>query len=247
MTRILGNTVIIVGLLLVPSRLLARQNGQPASGSDPIEKALAAGTDKVEGMSQQPGLERRNPRYQVNTGDVMVLNFNFTPEFNQTVTVQPDGFITLQGIGDMHVAGETMPEIHANLMKAYSKILRQPVISVTLQNFQSPYFLALGQVSKPGKYDLRGDTSLSDAVAIAGGFTSMAKDSQVLLFRRVNNSWVSVRKVNLKHMLRSGDLNEDLYLQPGDMLYVPQNLISKVKPFLPLPALSFILGSRTIP
>ena len=233
--------VSLVFLAVCPVGLWARQAKQQ-TGQDPIEKALASGTDTIGGTGQEPVLQRRNPRYHVDTGDVLALNFTFTPEFNQTVTVQPDGFITLQSVGDLHVANMTVPEIHATLVKAYSRILRKPVITVTLTNFESPYFLALGQVSKPGKYDLRGDTTLSEAVAIAGGFTSQAKHSQVLLFRQVNDNWVSVRKVNLKSMLKSGNLSEDLHLQPGDMVYVPQNTISKIKPFLPLPSLSYILG-----
>lgn len=237
--------------IIVPAILLgslagfaASQKNQPAPLPDPIEKALAQGTDKVKGVGIEspPALERRDPRYKVGSSDVLVLTFAFTPEFNQTVTVQPDGFVTLQSVGDLHVEGKTLPEIRADLQNAYGKILREPEISVTLKDFQNPYFLALGQVSKPGKYDLRGDTTLTQAVAEAGGFTNQAKHSQVLLFRRVSDNWVSVQKVDLKHMLGSGNLTEDLHLRPGDMVYVPQNTISKIKPFLPLPSLSFLLG-----
>ena len=234
----------LIGFLLFvcPAGLSANQKKSQPPGPDPIEKALASGTDNIQRAGRVPALQRRNPRYQVETGDVMALNFTFTPEFNQTVTVQPDGFVTLRSVGDLHVADKTVPQIRAELEKAYSRILRRPVITVSLQNFQPPYFLALGQVAKPGKYDLRGATTLAQAVAVAGGFTPKAKHSQVLLFRRVNDNWVSVQKVNLKHMLRSGNLREDLLLKPGDMVYVPQNTISKIKPFLPLPSLSFLLG-----
>jgi protein involved in polysaccharide export with SLBB domain len=229
-------------------RLDASQKAEPTPLPDPIEKALAQGTENIKGVGveQSPSLQRRDPRYRVGDGDVLVLTFNFTPEFNQTVTVQPDGFITLQSIGDLHVEGKTVPEIRTDLGNAYGKILHNPEISVTLKDFQAPYFLALGQVAKPGKYDLRGDTTLTQAVAEAGGFTTQAKHSQVLLFRRVSDNWVSVQKVDLKHMLGSGNLSEDLHLRPGDMVYIPQNTVSKIKPFLPLPSLSFLLGHYTL-
>ena len=61
-------------------------------------------------------------------------------------------------------------------------------------------------MAKPGKYDLRGDTTVSAAVAMAGGFTQDAKHSQVLLFRRVNDSWSSVTKLDVKHMLKTRNL-----------------------------------------
>lgn len=232
----------IICVLLTLSATALAENQKNAQSQDPIVKALAQGTDKIGGMSQPPELQRRNPRYRVETGDVLNLTLTFTPEFDQTVTVQPDGFITLQSIGDLHVAGKTVPEIRSELETAYGKILHNPVITVTLKDFEAPYFLALGEVTKPGKYGLRGDTTLTAAVAEAGGFTPQAKHSQVLLFRRVNDNWVSVQKVDLKHMLGSGNLAEDLHLRPGDMVYVPQNTVSKLKPFLPLPSLSFLLG-----
>lgn len=248
MSRSLTVCALFVFYACTLGSLAASQKDRPASLPDPIEKALAQGTDKVKGVGVEstPTLQRRDPRYRVGNGDVLVLNFTFTPEFNQTVTVQPDGFVTLQGVGDLHVEGKTVPEIRAGLADAYGKILRNPEISVTLKDFQTPYFLALGQVAKPGKYDLRGDTTLAQAVAEAGGFTSQAKHSQVLLFRRVSDNWVSVQKVDLKHMLGSGNLSEDLHLRPGDMVYIPQNTLSKIKPFVPVPSLSFLLGHYTL-
>src|ERR1700736_5854482 len=58
-----------------------------------------------------PGLQERNPRYQISRGDVIDIAFPVVPEFNQTVTVQPDGYIALKGIDGVHVAGQTTPEL----------------------------------------------------------------------------------------------------------------------------------------
>ena len=68
----------------------------------------------------------------------------------------------------------------------------------------------------------------------AGGFTTAAKHSEVYLFRRVSDQWVSSQKLDVKQMLKSGNLAEDLQLQPGDMLYVPKNTVSKVLYLQPL-------------
>lgn len=184
-----------------------------------------------------PALQQRNPRYQVQKGDVLVLDFPFTPEFNETVTVQPDGFIALHGGADMHVEGMTTPEMQDAIRKTYEKSLHDPVVTVTVQSFVTPSFTAQGEVGKPGKYDLHGDTTLVQAIAIAGGFTKEAKHSQVFLFRRVSNEWVSSKKINVKAMLKSGNLAEDLHLQSGDMLYVPKSTLSKtlyLEPLIPM-------------
>jgi polysaccharide export outer membrane protein len=111
--------------------------------------------------------------------------------------------------------------------------LHDPVINVVMKDFAKPYFIAGGEIAHPGKYDLRDDTTLTQAVAIAGGFTQASKHSQVLLFRRVSNDWAEVKVLNVKKMFQAGNLTEDLHLQPGDMFFVPQNRISKIKPFIP--------------
>jgi polysaccharide export outer membrane protein len=188
------------------------------------------GSDKEEAP---PELQRRNPRYELSKGDTFDLTFPLTPEFDQTVTVQPDGYITLSSLGDLYVAGKTVPELRELLRTAYAKILLDPVINVVLKDFEKPYFIAGGQVSHPGKFDLRDDTTLTEAIAIAGGFTENSKHSQVLLFRRVSNDWAEVKVLNVKKMFQTGNLTEDLHLQPGDMFFVPQNYISKIKKWIP--------------
>jgi polysaccharide biosynthesis/export protein len=185
------------------------------------------------GDTVQPELERRDARYQLCASDVIALEFPLTPEFDQTVNIQPDGFASLAGAGDVHLEGLTAEEAVAAIQKAYAGILRDPIVTVELKDFNKPYFVVTGQVNKPGKYDLRGYTSATEAVAIAGGFNESAKHSQVLLFRRVNNQWYEVKSLDLKRILKGRDVNEDAEIRPGDMLFVPQNFISKIKKFIP--------------
>jgi len=191
---------------------------------------------------ERPELHRRNPRYQLCKDDVLQLNFTMTPDLNQTVTVQPDGYITLQGVGDIHVEGQTVPDVAESIRLAYAKTLHNPIITVRLMEFDKPYFIVGGEVGHPGKFELRGDTTMTQAVAIAGGFTENAKHSQVWLFRRVSNDWAETRQLDLKKMLKSGNLKEDAHLRPGDMLYVPKNTISKMKHFIPVATLGTYLS-----
>jgi polysaccharide biosynthesis/export protein len=180
-----------------------------------------------------PTFAERYPRYQMRAGDQFDLNFELTPELNQTITVQPDGFITLRQAGDLYVNGLTVPAVTERVTAAYSKILSDPKISILLKDFEKPYFIADGQFDHPGKYDLRGDTTVTQAVAIAGGFTKDAKHSQVVLFRRVSDNRVEAHLLDVKRMENKRDLSEDMYLKPGDMLYVPKNRLSKVQSFFP--------------
>lgn len=211
----------------------AKQNG-----SEPQTPAATAST----GMPGQeaaghPGLKQRNPRYQLCKNDVLELTLPMTPEFNQTVTVQPDGYITLLGAGDLHVEGQTIPELIQSVRSAYRGTLHDPVITIHLKDFEKPYFIAGGEVGHPGKYELRGDITVVEAVAVAGGFTESSKHSQVWVFRRVSNDWVETKELNVKKMLNAGNLREDMHLNPGDMLYVPKSTMGKIRRYLPVASL----------
>ncbi len=198
----------------------------PSSAPGTSVPAKAAGTDPV--------FQQRINRYRIAPGDSFDINFDLSPEFNQTaVAVQPDGYVALRGVGEIKVQGQTVPELRETLRTAYSKILNSPIISVVLKDFEKPYFVADGQIGKPGKYDLRGETTLTQAIAIAGGFTDASKHSQVLLFRRVNDDWMEAKIINVKKMEKHGDLTEDPLLHPGDMLFVPKNFFSKIEHFIP--------------
>ena len=197
----------------------------------PIAEVPSSDVTPSQPAAQQ--LQQRDVRYRLAAGDSFDVSFELSPEFNQTVIIQPDGFVTLKAVGDVKVVGQTVPELTQTLRTAYGKMLNDPLIVVVLKDFAKPYFIADGQVTHPGRYDMRGTVTLTEAVAIAGGFTENAKHSQVLLFRRVNDEWLSAKIFNIKSMQKRGDLHEDPTLRPGDMLIVPKNMISKIKPFIP--------------
>jgi polysaccharide biosynthesis/export protein len=221
----------ITKTLILPAMCVAMAAGVAAAQS----QILAEGNKQSEiaAASSDKSFQERRPRYKLEPGDVFDITFELNPEFNQTATVQPDGYITLRGVGDVAVKGETVPELTEMLRSDYSKILNDPLISVVLKDFEKPYFIADGQVGKPGKYDLRGDITLTEAVAMAGGFLDSAKHSQVLLFRRASEGWYSAETFDVKKMEKRGNLKEDPTLRPGDMVFVPKNKFSKIKTLLP--------------
>jgi polysaccharide export outer membrane protein len=206
-----------------------------------FSQSMSAGTGKLlaavpASTTDTPaGLHERNPRYQLRRGDSFDMEFSFSPEFNQTVSVQPDGYVTLKGVGSVFVEGQTIPELTETLKAAYSKILHDPVITVAPRDLEKPYFIAAGQVGRPGKYELRSSLTVTEAVAIAGGFTEKSKHSQVVLYRPVPGGGFEAKVVNSKKLLATNNLSEDLRLQPGDVVYVPQNKYSKIRPYIPSP------------
>ena len=177
------------------------------------------------------GFAQREDRYRVQPGDVIEFQFRFTPEFNQTVKVQPDGYVPLQEAGELKAGGLTVREVREATVQAYSEKLRDPVISVILKEFSMPYYIMGGEVGKPGRYDLKGDVMLSEAIQVAGGFGTGAHTSEVLLFRRVSKDWVETKRINFKEALQNG-LQEDIALRPGDSVYVSRSKLGKVQKFM---------------
>ena len=213
--------------LLVAGQCPGQSIGSGADVANSSATAAAAPT-------QSQGFQQRNARYRLRKGDSADLDFSFSPEFNQTIAVQPDGYVTLRGVGSIHVEGETVPELTESVKRVYSDILHDPVVAITLKNFEMPYFIVAGEVAKPGKYDLRSDLTVTQAVAIAGGFNDKSKHSQVVLFRVLASGGYQTKVVDVKKLLAARNLSEDLRLQPGDTVYVPQNRISKIRPYLPV-------------
>ncbi len=185
----------------------------------------------------------RRPLYRLQPSDVVEITFTVAPEFNQTLTVQPDGYVALKDAEPVEAQEMTVPEFAVAVNRAYQGYLHDPQVAVALKEFEKSYFIVGGEVGKPGKYELRSDTTVVEAVQIAGGLTQQAKHSQVVLFRRVDGELMESRILNLKKILKQNDLKEDAHLRPGDMVYVPQNAISKIARFITKPSVSMYMNS----
>jgi polysaccharide biosynthesis/export protein len=197
---------------------------------------------KAGGMGDPAFGGERHPLYRLSKSDTVDVNFTFSPDFNQTLTVQPDGFVALRGAGVLLVEGLTVPQMQQAVTDAYRGFLHEPEVTVTLKDFDKPYFLASGEVARPGKYELRGDLTVNEAVAIAGGFTQQARHSQVVLFRRISPYVAESHVIDVKKMLDSRDIREDFHLQPGDFIFVPQSRISKIRKYVPTNSMSWYMS-----
>jgi polysaccharide export outer membrane protein len=136
--------------------------------------------------SSGPILEDRHPRYILQREDTLLISFPLSTELNQTVTIQPDGYITLLNAGSVYAQGLTVPELVDAVKKMYVGILHDPVVNIDVQDFQKPTFTVSGQVGKPGQYELRSDITVAEAVAVAGGMTMQTAKTQVFLFHRAS-------------------------------------------------------------
>ncbi len=230
----LGRKCVAVRLICALSCFLLTAMAVAADQSQTRTDApVTAKPGKVDGETRPALTGERRPLYRLHKSDVIEIAFTYSPEFNQTATVQPDGFLSLKTVQAIYAEGMTLPQLTSALELAYSSTLHAPEINIVLKEFNKPYFVATGEVVRPGKYELRDETTITEALAMSGGFTGQAKHSQVILFRQVSEGVREAKLIDVKRMLNARNLREDSYLKPGDLLYVPQNRISKIKKYLP--------------
>jgi polysaccharide export outer membrane protein len=175
----------------------------------------------------------RDPRYRLQPNDVVEVHYRYTPEFDQTITVQPDGFVNLQIVGDLKLQGLTLDQVKAAILEGASRRLQDPEVTLILKDFEKPYFVVGGEVANPGKFEMRGQVSAVQAIAMAGGFKTLsAKHSQVILFRRTGSDLAKTEILNLKAAMSTHATEPLADLRPGDVLVVPQNRVSKIERYI---------------
>lgn len=204
----------------------------------------AAAADQKPGetadQKQQPA-DKADSRYRIEQGDVLIVKYRYTPEYDYTGAVPPDGMISLPIVGEVLVAGVTVDEARALIVKKAAERLRDPEVSVELKEFVARRFIVGGEVTKPGEFPLRGRITILEAIALAGGFKSSAKHSQVVLFRHYDDEHALTRILDVKEMSKTSvRVETPPLMQPGDFVFVPQNKISKLLNVAPLASLGWL-------
>jgi polysaccharide biosynthesis/export protein len=225
MSRVSCHVAVRLCGLLAGAWLL--QTAATAAAQREIANGSAAGGPPPGASAQSDAGDVPTRRYRLQQGDTFELVFPYITGFNQTVTVQRDGYVSLRIVGDVRAVGLTVPELAQTLRERYAGTMRDPVLTVELRDFEKPYFVAAGEVERPGKYDLRGDTTLMQALAIAGGFTNRAKRTQVVVFRRGPDGprAVQVQEIDAMKVLEGRDPVEDVRLEPGDLVFVSKTRV----------------------
>ena len=207
-----------------------------------VSLSVAAGAQTRERHAPKLTAFGVEERYELHPGDVLDIQYRYTPEFNQTIAVQPDGYVSLQIGGDVKVGGRNLEEVRELILRKASTRLASPELTVVLKEFQKPYVVVAGEVPQPGKFELRENLTAIQAVLLAGGFKDSAKSSQIIVFRKLNSDTAEVKTLNFKTLRRTGDLENDLTLQAGDMILVPRNRISKIERYVRLASLAAFLN-----
>jgi protein involved in polysaccharide export with SLBB domain len=170
-----------------------------------------------------------NDIYRIRSGDKLSVKFLYHPELNEpSVVVRPDGLITLAMIDEVMAGGLTVAELKASIEKAYSENLLNPVVSISLIEYVTQRVYVGGQVAKPGSYELRDGNTLMQAIILAGGFTRDANRKMVLHARPAGAGELKMTTFNVMRMLSDSKAAQEVSLQAGDYVFVPDSKLSKM-------------------
>lgn len=167
--------------------------------------------------------------YEFQAGDVFEVKFFEYPEFDQSVTVRPDGKISLPLVEDLLVVGITPSALDEIITEKYSQKIREPEVTIVLREFAAQRVYIGGEVSNPGVMQLTGRMTLLQSILNAGGYKRSAKLRSVLLIRKKNNS-PELYTVDVDEILNKG--TDDILLQPHDIVFVPKTFIAKAGDFV---------------
>ncbi|RJP72354.1 MAG: hypothetical protein C4532_06270 [Candidatus Abyssobacteria bacterium SURF_17] len=168
----------------------------------------------------------REETYHLEAPDEIDVSVLPQAELDRRVTIRPDGKVSLPLIGDVLVEGLTPMEVREKLTEEFSKYVKNPSVSVIVVGFNSKKIFVIGEVFRQGAFPYTGPMTAFEAVEEAGSFTRRASLGRVILVRGdLKNP--QVIDVNLKEVVRKGLKQKDLYLQSGDIVYVPPNGFAK--------------------
>lgn len=172
------------------------------------------------------------PEYRLGFGDVIEVKFFNNSQFNETITIRPDGRISMEKVGDISVAGMTPTQLSEVITQAYAKIIKNPEVTVIVRNFGGYQVYVLGEVKSPGSFAIQRNMTILQALAQAGGQKETANLKSILLMRRNQGQGVQAQRIDLSGPSAKAIKQNDIFVEAFDIIYVPKTFIANVNTFL---------------
>ena len=158
--------------------------------------------------------------YKIGPEDMLSISVWKNDALSRSVQVRPDGMISLPLLDDVVAAGLTPVQLRDVLAKRLAEFIPNPEVSVIVTDVRSFKVSLLGEVGKPGRYELRSWTTILDLLAMAGGLNQFAARSRIVVLRPTGKTMTRI-PFNYNKVVSSGGEEENFYLQPGDIVLVP--------------------------
>jgi polysaccharide biosynthesis/export protein len=203
----------LVILLSAPALATAQTGAAPRASAQPGGPPTAASATTAPGTSTVPNVD-----YRLVPGDKLRIEVYKDEQLSQSLQVRPDGKITLPLIGDVAAEGRTSTELRDALVTSLKEYNTNPVVTVIVVETVPPMFYVMGEVNTPGSLPLKGQVTVMQALAMAGGFKDFAKRNKIVIQRK-GAAGISTLNFNYDDAVKGkGSI---IYLKPGDTIIVP--------------------------
>lgn len=183
----------------------------PAKSLPPSQGVLAKSAPSA------PASPTSSSHYRIGPEDILDVVVWKNADLSKSVTVRPDGMVTLPLIGELRAGGMTADQVRDDIKVRLARYKEVPEVSVTVTDVRSYNLYILGEVKTPGRYQVKSYTTLLQALALAGGFTPWAETEDIVVVRRDKSAKEQRMNVRYKDLVKRGDFG----LSPGDTVIVP--------------------------
>jgi len=217
-------TILLRRLVFLPACILltglpcwAQAQDANAKGEAPVEIAAVrkGATPPLSASAKIPD------NFLIGSDDVLAVNVWKEAEISRTVTVRPDGKISLPLVGELQASAKTPKQLEDEISSKLSGFISDPAVSVIVQEIRSLRFNILGQVAHPGSYSLINSVTVLDAIALGGGLRDFAKQKSIFVLRRNPDGTQTRLAFNYKEVLAGRHPEQNLKVEPGDTVIVP--------------------------
>ncbi|MBA6377921.1 MULTISPECIES: XrtA/PEP-CTERM system exopolysaccharide export protein [unclassified Colwellia] len=163
-------------------------------------------------------------KYLIGAGDVVNIFVWRNPEVSGTFVVRPDGMITTSLVEDIPVSGKTPTELARTIEEILATYLREPVVTVTVNNFVGPFseqIRVIGEAAEPKSINYIQQMTLLDVMIQVGGLTEFADGNDAILVR-VENGEQKQYEIYIEDLIKNGEIAANVDVLPGDIIVIPE-------------------------
>ena len=165
-----------------------------------------------------PAVATNSTDYKMVVGDKLRVEVYKDPQMSQSLQIRPDGKITLPLVGDVAAAGKTPAALRDTLTTSLKDFITNPVVTVIVTEAQPQTVSVIGEVNAPGTHPVKAQTTVIEALAMAGGFKDFANTKNITIQRSTPTGTTRI-KFNYKDAIKSEA--KPMCVQPGDVIIVP--------------------------
>ena len=159
--------------------------------------------------------------YIIGPEDMLQITVWKNDTLSRVLPVRPDGKISLPLLHDIQAAGLTPMQLRDKIANALSEFMPNPEVAVTVSDVRSYRVSVLGEVQKPGQLQLKADTTVLEAIALAGGFRDFASPGKITILRKDSKGATQKIPFNYNRVVKNNRSEDNVILKSGDVVVVP--------------------------